>query len=63
MRRTALVVLFVLFAAAAGTAGLALIQRDRAAAENPSDVAADFDNDGAADLAVGVPARTTSPVR
>jgi hypothetical protein len=52
MRRTALVVgLFVLVAAAA-TVGPALAQPTASA---PTDVAADFNHDGVADLAVGVP--------
>jgi FG-GAP repeat len=52
MRRTALVVGFVVLVAAAAAASPALAQPTASA---PSDVAADFDNDGVADLAVGVP--------
>jgi hypothetical protein len=56
MRRTAQVVLFVLLVATAGTASSALTQPAAAQANpNPADVGADFDNDGFADLAVGVP--------
>ncbi len=56
MRRTAQVVLFVLLVATAGAVGSALTQPAAAqAVPNPSDVGADFDNDGFADLAVGVP--------
>jgi hypothetical protein len=51
MRRTALVVgLFLLVATT--TVGPAVAQPTAA---NPSDVAADFNNDGVADLAIGVP--------
>jgi hypothetical protein len=52
MRRTALVVGFFLLVAAAATVRPAVAQPT---AENPSDVAADFNHDGVADLAVGVP--------
>jgi FG-GAP repeat len=52
MRRIALVVLLFLLAAAAATVSPALAQPTASA---PSDVAADFNNDGIADLAVGVP--------
>jgi hypothetical protein len=52
MRRTALIVLFLLLAAATVTVSPALAQPT---GENPGDVAADFNNDGVADLAVGVP--------
>ena len=52
MRRTALVVLFFLFMAATATVSPALAQPTGA---NPGDVAADFNNDGVDDLAVGVP--------
>jgi hypothetical protein len=52
MRRTTLVVVFLLLVAGAVTASPAVAQPT---AGNPSDVAADFDNDGFADLAVGVP--------
>jgi len=52
MRRTALVVGFFLLVAAAATVSPAVAQPT---AENPSDVAADFNHDGVADLAVGVP--------
>jgi FG-GAP repeat len=56
MRRTAQVVLFVLLVATAGAATSALTQPAAAQANpNPADVGADFDNDGFADLAVGVP--------
>jgi hypothetical protein len=56
MRRTAQVVLLVLLVATAGAASSALTQPAAAqAVPNPSDVGADFDNDGFADLAVGVP--------
>ena len=47
MRRMALAVLLILLAAMASPVR---------AESNPSDVAADFNNDGFADLAVGVPA-------
>jgi hypothetical protein len=52
MRRTALVGLLVLLVAVAATLSPALTQP--AEADLPSDVAADFNNDGVADLAVGV---------
>jgi hypothetical protein len=52
MRRTALIVLLLLLAAATATVSPALAQPT---GENPGDVAADFNNDGVADLAVGVP--------
>jgi hypothetical protein len=52
MRRTALVVVLLLLVAAAATASPALAQPTASA---PSDVAADFNHDGFADLAVGVP--------
>jgi FG-GAP repeat protein len=52
MRRTALVVGFFGLVAAAATVGPALAQPTASA---PSDVAADFNHDGVADLAVGVP--------
>jgi hypothetical protein len=52
MRRTTLVVAFVLLVAAMATASPAAAQP---AAGNPTDVAADFNHDGFADLAVGVP--------
>jgi hypothetical protein len=52
MRRAALVVRFVLLVATAATVSSALTRR--AAADLPSDVAADFNHDGVADLAVGV---------
>jgi FG-GAP repeat len=56
MRRTAQVVLFVLLVATAGTASSALTQPAAAQADpNPADVGADFNHDGFADLAVGVP--------
>src|SRR4029453_5665200 len=55
MRRMALVVPVVLLAAMAATVSPALTQRARALVSTPGDVAADFDNDGFADLAVGVP--------
>jgi hypothetical protein len=51
MRRTALIILFLLVATVA-TVSPALAQPTGA---NPGDVAADFNNDGFADLAVGVP--------
>jgi hypothetical protein len=51
MRRTALVIGLFLLAAAA-TVSPAVAQPTAA---NPSDVAADFNNDGVADLAIGVP--------
>jgi len=51
MRRTALIILFLLVATVA-TVSPALAQPTGA---NPADVAADFNNDGFADLAVGVP--------
>ena len=52
MRRTALVVGLLLLVAAAATASPAVAQPTASA---PSDVAADFNHDGIADLAVGVP--------
>ena len=52
MRRTALVVLVVLLVATAAAVSPALTRP--AAADLPSDVAADFNHDGVADLAVGV---------
>jgi hypothetical protein len=52
MRRTALVVCLLLLVAAAATASPAVAQPT---ASSPSDVAADFNHDGFADLAVGVP--------
>jgi hypothetical protein len=52
MRRAILVVVFVLLVAAMATASPAVAQPT---AGNPSDVAADFNHDGFADLAVGVP--------
>jgi hypothetical protein len=52
MRRTALVVGLLLLLAAAATASPAVAQPTASA---PSDVAADFNHDGIADLAVGVP--------
>jgi FG-GAP repeat len=56
MRRTAQVVLFVLLVATAGAARSAFTQPAAAQADpNPGDVGADFNNDGFADLAVGVP--------
>ena len=59
MRRTALVVLFLLLAAVASPA---LAQQAASVALASSfDVGADFDNDGFADLAVGVPGLSTGP--
>jgi FG-GAP repeat len=56
MRRTGLVILLFLLTATTGTVGLAVAQGPpSAAALSFSDVAADFNNDGFADLAVGVP--------
>jgi len=52
MRRTILVVAFLLLVAGMATASPAVAQPT---AGNPTDVAADFDHDGFADLAVGVP--------
>ncbi len=52
MRRIALIVSCFLLVAAAATASPALAQPT---ASSPSDVAADFNHDGVADLAVGVP--------
>ena len=52
MRRTALVVLLVLLVATAAAVSPAMTRP--AAADLPSDVAADFNHDGVADLAVGV---------
>jgi hypothetical protein len=52
IRRTTLVVAFLLVVACVATASPAVAQPT---AGNPSDVAADFNNDGFADLAVGVP--------
>jgi hypothetical protein len=52
MRRTTLVVAFLLLVACAATASPVVAQPT---AGNPSDVAADFNHDGFADLAVGVP--------
>jgi FG-GAP repeat len=61
MRRAALVVRFVLLVATAATVSSALTRR--AAADLPSDVAADFNHDGVADLAVGVLGENASPGR
>jgi FG-GAP repeat len=52
MRRTVLVASLLLLVAAATTASPAMAQPTASA---PSDVAADFNHDGFADLAVGVP--------
>jgi hypothetical protein len=52
MRRTALVVLLFLLVAVTATVSSAVAQPTASA---PSDVAADFNHDGVADLAVGVP--------
>jgi hypothetical protein len=52
MRRTALVVLLSLLVATAAAVSPAAA---RPTAENPSDVAADFNHDGFADLAIGAP--------
>jgi hypothetical protein len=52
MRRTALVVFFSLLVATAAAVSPAVAQPN---AENPSDVAADFNHDGFADLAIGAP--------
>jgi hypothetical protein len=52
MRRTTLVVLLFLLVAATATVSPAVAQPTASA---PSDVAADFNHDGVADLAVGVP--------
>ena len=54
MHRTALAIGLLLFVAAA-TVSPAVAQPTAA---SPSDVAADFDNDGVADLAIGVPGET-----
>ena len=54
MRRTVIAVLLLLLAGAVGTAYSPLPQPAQAAA-GPSDVGADFNHDGFADLAVGVP--------
>jgi FG-GAP repeat len=54
MRRTVLAVLLLLLAGAVGTAYSPLTQPAQAAA-GPSDVGADFNHDGFADLALGVP--------
>jgi hypothetical protein len=61
MRRTALVVLLLIVAAAVATAGPAGAQpAPSATALSTSDVGADFDNDGVADLAIGVPGENGS---
>jgi FG-GAP repeat len=61
MRRTALVVLLLVVAAAVATAGPAVAQpAPSATALSSSDVGADFDNDGVADLAIGVPGENGS---
>jgi hypothetical protein len=60
MRRTILVVAFLLLVAGMATASPAVAQPT---AGNPTDVAADFDHDGFADLAVGFLARTISTGR
>src|SRR5512132_2219539 len=52
MRRTALIVSLLLLVAAATTVSPVMAQPTASA---PSDVAADFNHDGFADLAVGVP--------
>jgi FG-GAP repeat len=52
MRRTVLIVLFLLLVGATAMVSPASAQPT---GENPGDVAADFNNDGVADLAVGVP--------
>jgi len=60
MRRTALVVLLFLVTATAGTAGPAVAKSGSSVAQSASDVGADFNNDGLADLAVGVPGENGS---
>jgi hypothetical protein len=61
MRRTALVVLLLVVAAAVATAGPAAARpAPSATALSSSDVGADFDNDGVADLAIGVPGENGS---
>jgi hypothetical protein len=61
MRRAPLVGLLVVVSATVGTAGPALGQRAVAAAAlSSSDVGADFNGDGVADLAVGIPGENTS---
>lgn len=60
MRRTALVVPLLLVAAVVGTAGPAVAKSDSSLAVSASDVGADFNNDGFADLAIGVPGENES---
>jgi hypothetical protein len=61
MRRSALLVLLSLLAAVAGVANPALAQSTpSAAALSASNAGGDFDNDGFADLAVGVPGENNS---
>ena len=60
MRRSALLVLLFLVAAVAGGASPALAQSAPSAALSASDAGGDFDNDGFADLAVGVPGENDS---
>ena len=61
MRRNALAVMLFLLTATTGTVSPAVAQSaPSAAALGSSDVAADFDNDGFADLAVGVPGENGS---
>ena len=61
MRRSALLVLLFLLAAVAGGASPALAQSaPSSAALSASDAGGDFDNDGFADLAVGVPGENDS---
>jgi len=60
MRRPALLVLLLLVAAVAGGASPALAQSAPSAALSASDAGGDFDNDGFADLAVGVPGENDS---
>jgi hypothetical protein len=55
LRWTAFVVLLLLLSATAATASSAVTQRAQAVGQTLGDVEADFNNDGIADLAVGVP--------
>ena len=55
MRRTALFVLLFLVAVMVGTAGPAVAKSGSSAVVSASDVGADFNNDGFADLAAAAP--------
>jgi hypothetical protein len=60
MRRTALFVLLFLVAVLVGTAGPVVAESGSSAVVSASDVGADFNNDGFADLAIGVPGENES---